>query len=363
MKGTVVALYAFDVAAEVRTERIGEIFGRKPFPFQLRAGPTAPKAVSISAPLTALLPEIDGEAKGLRLRLRPTVKIFDVGALSIAYEIPFEVDGLRDLLPYHVLAAAGIPLEAEAGRLATEVTRELREALVKPNPALPPVEAYTVFRIHSVGPDAEEWVRRNRTEVAALLNEEIDPGRLSERQLQETFRHALSYSKADQVVLDWDAALLVDPGPSADDLLYMLELANLQLEEYRILDDRLDLFVSKAYEDLERYAPLRSLMLAPDATLRRIRQMRMDITRMSEELSNITKFVGDWYLARVYLACKDRFHLGHWETSVDQKLLEIDRVYSMMHHEINERRMLILEAAIVALFVVDLFALFLLKTG
>jgi len=82
----------------------------------------------------------------------------------------------------------------------------------------------------------------------------------------------------------------------------------------------------------------------------------MDITKMSEELTNITKFVGDWYLARVYLSCKHRFHLGHWEATVDQKLHEIDRLYTLAHEGVNERRMLVMEAAIVALFVFEVVA-------
>ena len=87
----------------------------------------------------------------------------------------------------------------------------------------------------------------------------------------------------------------------------------------------------------------------------------MDVTKLSEELTNITKFVGDWYLARVYLACQERFHLDTWEASVDQKLQELDRIYSLVMSDIGERRMLILEIMIVALFVVDLLAIFVFK--
>src|SRR5262249_44463607 len=92
-----------------------------------------------------------------------------------------------------------------------------------------------------------------------------------------------------------------------------------------------------------------------------IHRTRMDITKMSEELSNITKFVGDWYLARVYLACKNRFHLAHWEASVDQKLQELDRLYTLVHQDTNDRRMLILELIIVALFVFEVVAAFVLR--
>jgi len=83
----------------------------------------------------------------------------------------------------------------------------------------------------------------------------------------------------------------------------------------------------------------------------------MDVTKMSEEVTNITKYVGDWYLARVYLGCKERFHIAHWEASVDQKLNQLDDLYTIANTEINNRRMLLLEAVIVALFLIDLAAL------
>ncbi|MBV8881187.1 MAG: hypothetical protein JO332_14575, partial [Planctomycetaceae bacterium] len=51
----------------------------------------------------------------------------------------------------------------------------------------------------------------------------------------------------------------------------------------------------------------------------------------------------------------------HWEASVDQKLQELDRLYTLVHQDTNERRMLILELIIVALFVFEVVAAFVLK--
>jgi drug/metabolite transporter superfamily protein YnfA len=43
---------------------------------------------------------------------------------------------------------------------------------------------------------------------------------------------------------------------------------------------------------------------------------------------------------------------------VDQKLHEIDRLYTLFHQGINEKRMLLLELAIVALFLFEVIATF-----
>ncbi|MBI2899725.1 MAG: hypothetical protein HYY17_06040 [Planctomycetes bacterium] len=365
MKGTVVYLYAFDVSAEIRTASIREVLSEKPFPFQIRVGATAPKDVRIYQPLTIGLKPEEVESSVGRVSLRPFVKLFDIGVLSISYEIPFETGSLDDLVAYHRLTIGGAPLDRRAEGLCAQLTRELAAYMDKPAPEKPPVEAYTVFcleAIEGVAPGGVPgWARTHGREIAALLTEEAIPDRLSEDQIRETLRQSLSYTNTDFAVVDWDAALIVDQSGYYDDVIYVIELANLQLEEFHLLDDRLDRFFLDAYDDLESYSTKRKFFSSPQKALRTLRAIRMDITKMSEEVTNITKFVGDWYLARVYLACKDRFHLGHWESTVDQKLVQLDHLYQLVHTDTYDRRMLFLEAVIVLLFIVDLVALFFLK--
>lgn len=361
MKGTVVYFFAYDVAGEIRTELVREILSERPFPFQIRVGGAVPRDVPIYRPLTVSLKPEDLESNVGRVTIKPFVKIFDVGVLSISYEVSFRVAALIDLVPYHQLTVGGVALAARAERLCSLVAENLKAVMVKPTAERPAVEAYTAFCLEEVGGGVREWAAASRQEIAGLLGEEAVSERLAKGQVDETMRLALSYTTEDVTVIDWDAALVVDRSGYYDDVLYMIELANLQLEEYKLLDDRLDRHFLEAYDDLEHYQKLPRILFGPTARVRALRAYRMDITKMSEEVSNITKFVGDWYLARVYLACKERFHLKHWESSVDQKLLELDRMYSLVQTEMYERRMLVLEILIVALFVFDLVALIFFK--
>ena len=74
-------------------------------------------------------------------------------------------------------------------------------------------------------------------------------------------------------------------------------------------------------------------------------ELRIDLARLSDELSNITKFFGDWHLARIYQLLSARFHLGDWHRTVDDKLKTLDELYQLLHkHDQNNRWMLILEA-------------------
>ena len=91
---------------------------------------------------------------------------------------------------------------------------------------------------------------------------------------------------------------------------------------------------------------------------RELREIRVDLARLSDELSNITKFFGDWHLARIYQALSDRFHLSDWHRTIDQKLKTLDDLYQILRADQNTRWMLMLELTIVLLFIVDLLAIF-----
>src|SRR5438552_16234 len=253
MKGTVVYFFAFDVANEIRTALVREVLSERPFPFQIRVGGAAPRDVPFYRPLTIGLKPETLESNVEPVTIKPFVKMFDVGILSISYEVAFEVAALIDLVPYHQLLLDGLSLTARAERLNSVVAENLKPYMGKPSEERPPVEAYTAFCLEEVGGDVQEWGASRRAEIAGLLNEESRPERLAPAQVEETLRHRLSYTCDDFTVVDWDAALVVDRSGYYDDVLYMLELANLQLEEYKLLDDRLDRQLLDHYEDLERY--------------------------------------------------------------------------------------------------------------
>ncbi len=93
--------------------------------------------------------------------------------------------------------------------------------------------------------------------------------------------------------------------------------------------------------------------------LRELRELRIDLARFSDELSNITKFFGDWHLARIYENISARFHLSAWHKTLDGKLKTLDDLYQLLNHDRINRWMLILEVTIVLLFVIDVVLLIL----
>jgi len=358
--GEVVYIYAFDVAYEMMRLPVRELLGQPVAQFSVDASKRSPKQLFFYRPQMVRLPPLERIGPRGPLRLERVVKLLPVGALSITVSVPFEVARIEELVAYHDLQFSNGALHQEVRHLAEEVCRELSPYLVRPMAQLAEEEAYTVFCVESplltkegTPLSAEDWLNTHRRQVASMLTQEPDIDHLSKQEAEESTGRYLSYYEHDLVVMDWDAALLMDDPQHFDETLYVMELANLQLAELEAYDRILDDALERSYRDLGE-KPLRR----KGDVLRELREIRVDLARLSDELSNITKFFGDWHLARIYQNISARFHLSDWHRTIDEKLKTLDNLYQLLQHDQTNRLMLILEATIVLLFVVDLVLLF-----
>jgi hypothetical protein len=363
--GQVVYMYAFDVAYEMIRRPVERLLGQPVAEFAPGAGKRQPRQDFFFRPQMVRLPPVERLTQRGQVRVERAVKLLPVGAISITVRVPFEVKSLDDLVTFHDLHFAdGTSLYDEVRRLAEDVRRELRSFYVRPVEQMRDEEAYTVFCISSPLPPsasgdedsagAEAWYAANRRAIASLLTEEPNPELLSEQESDESTGRYLSYYRRDLVVIDWDAALVVDEPQFFDETLYILELANVQLAELEAYDRILDDTVEKSYRDITA----RRFRSGKGTTVQReLREIRVDFARLSDELSNITKFFGDWHLARIYQGVSARFHLSDWHRTIDEKLKTLDDLYQLLSAERNNRWMLILEASIVLLFIIDLVIL------
>jgi hypothetical protein len=358
--GKVVYMFAYDVAYEAARCPVEELLGHRVVQFSVDSSKRSPRHLFFYRPAMVRLTPTERFGPNGRVLVETAIKLLPVGAISITVSVPFEVETIEDLVAYHDLEFNNGVLSREVRQLAEQVRIELAKQWVRPVPQLTDEEAYTVFCINSplVAADnlplsAEDWLEEHRREVAALLTQETDVNQLSKQEAHESTGRYLSYYENDLVVIDWDAALVVEEPANFDETLYVLELANLQLAELEAYDRLLDGSLDSAYRDLgDRRRRARGDLM------RELRELRIDLTRLSDELSNISKFFGDWHLARIYENIAARFHLADWHHSIDEKLKTLDDLYQLLNQEINNRWMLILESTIVLLFVIDLVILF-----
>ena len=359
--GEVVYIYAFDVAYDMSRQPIRVLLGQPVAQFAVDASKRSPRHLFFYKPQMVRLPPLERIGPHGPVRVERAIKILPVGAISITVRVPFAVGRIEDLVDYHDLEFSNGVLQEEVRHLAEEVRRELTPYAIRPVSQLAQEEAYTVFCIQSplatmdgAPLSAETWLQAQRRAVASLLTQEPDIDHLSKQEADESTGRYLSYYEHDLVVVDWDAALIIDQPEHFDETLYVMELANLQLAELEAYDRILDEALERSYRDLgEHRARTRSDIL------RELRDIRIDLARFNDELSNITKFFGDWHLARIYENISARFHLGDWHRSIDGKLKTLDDLYQLLKHDQNNRWMLILEGTIVLLFVIDLVMLFL----
>src|SRR5215831_15091529 len=342
--GEVVYIYAFDVAYEMVRKPVRELLGQPVAQFVVDASKRSPRHLFFYRPQMVRLPPLEQIGPSGPLRIERVVKLLPVGAISITVRVPFNVDRIEDLVGYHDLQFSNGSLHEEVRRLAEEVRRELNPYYIRPVAQLAEEEAYTVFCIESplisedgTALNAEHWWRANRRAVASLLTQEPDIDHLSKQEADESTGRYLTYYEHDLVVMDWDAALLIDEKQNFDETLYVMELANLQLAELEAYDRILDGSLERAYRDL---AVRRTRGRA--ATMKELREIRIDLARLSDELSNITKFFGDWHLARIYENVAARFHLAEWHRTIDGKLQALDDLYQIIQHERTNRWMLLL---------------------
>ena len=234
---------------------------------------------------------------------------------------------------------------------------ELAALAIRPHDRLPEAESYTVFCLDTASPGIAsktgEWLEQNRAGIAALLAREPDPQLLSPQEIEDSTSRWLTYYRHDLVVTDWDAALIIDRPDDFEETLYVIELANVQLEELEAYDTYIDEALERAYRDLTSRGRGRKRQV-----LREVKELRIDLARFSDELSNITKFFGEWHLARVYESIARLFHLADWHRAIDEKLRTLDGLYDVLKQDQNHRVMVWLEAAIVVMFVIDLVLIF-----
>lgn len=357
--GEVAYIYAFDVAYDTVRKPIREVLGCPVAQYAVDTGKRTPRHLLLHRPQMARLQSLERIGPLGPVRLERYIKIFPVGSVSITIRVPFEVDHVEELVAFHDLQFNNGDLHTEVKQLAEQVRVDLKDCFIRPMAQLTEEEAYTVFCLKAPLQNgdgekisAEDWFIAHRRQVAALLTQEPNIDDLSSQEAEESTGRYLSYYQNDLVVIDWDAALIVDEPQDFDETLYIMELANFQLAELEAYDRILDDALERSYRDLS-VRPGRSRV----GVMRDLREIRVDLARISDEISNITKFFGDWHLARIYQAMSARFHLADWHKTIDEKLKTLDDLYQILNQDQNNRWMLILELTIVLLFIIDLVIL------
>lgn len=364
MRGEVVCYFIYDLGGRVSLDRVKRVLDEVPAFPATSVQKAAPRYVELPRPLVAKFDPQEWETTIGALRVEAVARIYDIGAVSLQFRIPFDEPSLADVHKYlNLQIAAGgekLSLHDHAARFFVPIREGLEGALVEAYNVRIEPEEYTVVCLTESEYTPKELLKDHRHRIAALLSNEPRADKLSVKEVEDNLRFWYSYYEDDLVVVDWDYALIVDKEGKYDDVLFVMELANLQLLELRTYDIYLDHILGKSYAELERFLRRSELFASPTSLMKELSDARIDLTRVADTIENIGKLFGDYYLAKVYVGLTERFHIAEWEHTVNEKLRTLSEMYGMAAHEVEARRTLTLEALIVLLFIADLALLFVL---
>jgi hypothetical protein len=180
---------------------------------------------------------------------------------------------------------------------------------------------------------------------------------LSAEEINEALRYRLSYSPEDLFVPDWAAAVLVDR--ECEDALHAISFANLQLLEFRHIDNRLDESLAAASRIIQ---PLTRTTLPfwrmHERPLRVLGELKVEANGLFERAGNVLKLVGDPYLARVYRMVATRFYIETWMENIQRKLEVAEGVYQVVSDQAGSFRTEFLELIVVILILIEIILAF-----
>ena len=277
--------------------------------------------------------------------------LFDFGAVSLEMKIPFCLPASK--LTQLAGALCDPSIFVKSARAASEpIYLQLRPAIDRPH-WIDLSEEYFVFQLI---PDPElstlsQLLAQRQNWLAGLVRLESEP--LSDSEISEALRLRLSYSPSDLIVTDWTAAVAVDR--DCDEILETMAFANLQLLEFRHIDNRLDERLKTAYGLIQQLAQTnRPIWHRHARSLRDLGALKVEVNFMFEKASNALTLVGDPYVARVYHQVATRFHLDEWGQNIRRSITVLESIYQVVSNQAASYRAETLEIAVVVLIVIEI---------
>ncbi len=344
-RGVCRPLYVFEIGNAVDLDAAAErlLPGTD---WSARARPAGPRP----NPLRATQEVAPDQGGGLRLDASVEIALYDFGAASVSYAVPLPT-GAGDLLALSMQLRSNDALLGDARRRITGLIAALGSSVQRPWVA-ELVEDYFLFEVSGL-PEASEagaFCEEHADLLARVLRGEETL--LSREEVAHVLQARISFGRNDLILVDWDAAFILDPDPA--DIRTVLEFANVQLLELRYLDGQLDQVLERAYQLLSRRSRWRAI--APgfmEEDRRELSALQVDSAILLERVTNALKVLGEEYLARVYRLAASRLHLADWDAAIVRKLSTVESIYQKISDRAAARRLELLEWVVIVLIALE----------
>jgi hypothetical protein len=316
-----------------------------------------PEFIYIPTPLRLKISHILKDKEIPLKRLRLQIKLYEDGVIALIARLNFANLPLEKL---HTIRKIKFPfsnfkfsvdewMNFHFKRIYEKIESFIDKSTYIFNP--PEEEKYTCFCITNEMGDPSKFLEQHKDYLAVLLMEENPGLELHPKQINTTLANPFSFYSNDIIIFDFHRCLIFDPNNDYEDVLLILELANYELLELRNLDRLLDIKLDVAEDDLRKiFLVRRKLWRKLNKKLGELYRLKFDINFIFENIENVSKIIGDYYLAQIYKHLSNMFQLDKWSESIRNRLNILDDIYTTAKASANERIILIVEILLGVLF-------------
>ncbi len=275
----------------------------------IREARSAPNYVR-ATPLPSLVEVVVQKREGKEIRFR--VKRYSPNLIVVEGAVDVE-----DIFDASVLALKRSLLAASKGLVEKYDTYKDFE------------EEYGIFCVSRYTGSPEEFFKQ-MPHIVAFLKSEREP--LDEKEVAQTLEASIKYGKDDLLVVDWDGAFIFNQMGQFDETIGLLELGNLSLLRYRILDFELDRRLNKLTRLLHAQEKKLFTLFRGSGikdVVRKIIHARSRSIIEFESMERNIKLIGDWYSAKAFGVIEKKFHLDEWRRNIKEKFETLGDVYTM----------------------------------
>lgn len=340
--GNIHIFHAFDVGDDIHLDKIAEL-----------PNITAKKLVppkyfkNYHVPLSIELPQTN---KGNATIL--SCKIYNFGAISLTYKIPFQGSLLNLRRDFNQLYDQ---YQEQSLSDVKSILKIINAYIV--NPKLFDVRSsYIAIQIdpQPTHINVTELQEQYGGVIASTLRFETET--LSEEQKNEMLESAIGYFRGDLIIVDTDVAFVYDD--EFHEISDFFEFANIQQLELRYFDWFLDAQLNRIYEEGSQKLPLKSYLpfigtLTSDP-VGELGKLKADISVITERLETSVKIAAEPYFSELYALLVEKLDLENWQKAIDRKLAVIHDIRVVYQHKIDAIREDMLSVLIIALIFTEL---------
>ncbi|MBS3142293.1 hypothetical protein J4464_02800 [Candidatus Woesearchaeota archaeon] len=215
------------------------------------------------------------------------------------------------------------------------------------------IEEYVFFCVKDFK-TVDSFIEKNREKMVSLMKNE--PYTFTETEVQESMKNQIRYTNEDLVVVDWDGAFVLDKEGNYTESKAIIEIANIQLLNLRILDGQ----IAQEVEEVSGFVDIRGIrrFMRSKQLLNRIIQIRTERYGDLEAIDKSLRLFGDWYTGKLYGLISQKLYLDKWRTSIEKRLAVIEDIYNMVSAKISEDYNILLELMIVLLIIFEILLYF-----